>query len=119
MGNLLDELISQTSKNEKDEQMRIICDEIMKEEIKEPQDYEGPDGPNIFLSLPVEVSKSKWENYICLERESKGVYIISHWTCLKSSEAPPKRFKAWPSKHDEIKRILKEFTERIAFLKGE
>lgn len=119
MGNILDELISETSKHDKDEQMRIICDAITKEEIQNPQDYEGPSGPNIFLSLPVEIKGSKSENYICLERESKGVFVISHWSCLKSSEAPPKKVKVWPSKYDNIKKILKEFTERIVFLKGE
>lgn len=119
MGNILDELIAQTSKSEKDEQLRIICDAIAKEEIENPQDYEGPDGPNIFLSLPVDVPNAKTENYICLERESQGVFVISHWSCLKSSAAPPKKVKAWPSKHDDIKKILKELTERIVFLKGE
>lgn len=119
MGNILDELISETSKYEKDDQLRIICDAITKEEIKNIQDYEGPVGPNIFLSLPVEISKVKTEDYICLERESKGVFIISHWSCLKSSESPPKRVKVWPCQQDEIKKILKELTERILFLKGE
>jgi hypothetical protein len=119
MGNILDELISETSKHDKDEQMRIICDAIMKEEIENITDYEGPTGPNIFLSLPVEIPKARTEDYICLERESKGVFIISHWSCLKSSEASPKRVKVWPSKYDDIKKILKEFTERIVFLKGE
>lgn len=119
MGNLLDELIAKTAKSEKDDQLRIICDEITKEEIQNPQDYEGPSGPNIFLSLPVSIPKAKTEDYICLERESKGVFVISHWSCLKTSEAPPKKVKVWACKYDEIKRILKEFTERIVFLKGE
>lgn len=119
MGNILDDLISQTSKSEKDDQLRIICDAITKEEISNIEDFEGPSGPNIFLSLPVEIPKSKTEDYICLERESKGVFVISHWSCLKTSEAPPKRVKVWTCKYDDIKRILKEFTERIVFLKGE
>jgi len=118
---ILEELLDSLKKSDVDEQLRIICDVITKEEILEPDKYEGPVGANIFLSLNVLCEKSKkYENYICLEREAQKQYIISHWTCLKnSSTQTPKRVKAWEVKQHLPKKIMEEFSEKMVFLKGE
>jgi len=121
---ILDEILSQVKKLDSDEQLRIICDEITKEEIDIIDEYEGPSGANVFLSLPIimpeKFDSSKYESYICLEREAAGAFIISHWNCIKNSTTQtPKRVKAWDVKHDKPKKILKEFAERLSFLKGE
>lgn len=121
---IIDELLEGWKKSTDDEKLRIICDQITKEEISDPDSYEGPVGANIFLSLPVyskdEVNPYKYESYICLEREAQNKYIISHWSCLKgNSAAIPKRQKAWDVKQEVPKKILREFIERLQFLKGE
>jgi len=117
---ILDELLDSVSKLKEDEQLRIICDNITKEEIEDALLYEGPDGANVFLSLPAAVKDPKREHYICLEREAAGAYIISHWTCMINSVAAvPKRVKAWDVKHSDPKKVLQDFAERLTFLKGE
>lgn len=117
---IIDELLEKWSKSDNDEKLRILCDQITKEEISEPDSYEGPSGSNIFLSLPVITEYKKYENYICIEREAQNKYIISHWTCLANhSILTPKRVTTWEVKYDDPKRILKEFIERLQFLKGE
>ena len=117
---VIDELLEQWKKSDTDEQLRILCDRISIEEISNPLDYEGPLGPNIFLSLPVITKFEKYENYICIEREAQNKYIISHWNCLANIDTSnPKRVETWNVKHDMPKKILREFIERMQFLKGE
>jgi len=118
---IIDELLETWKKSESDEQLRILCDQIIKEEIVDIDKYEGPSGANIFLSLIVNSEINyKYENYICLEREAQNKYIISHWNCLSNSTTTtPKRVKAWDVKNDQPKKILKEFVDRMQFIKGE
>ena len=121
---IIDELLDTWKKSDNDEQLRILCDQITKEEIKDIKEYEGPSGANIFLSLPLndvdQVDQYKYENYICLEREAQNKYIVSHWNCLINSiTATPKRQKAWDAINDDPKKVLKEFVERMQILKGE
>jgi len=117
---IIDELLETWKKSDNDEQLRIICDQIFQEEIKEPDKYEGPYGANIFLSLSLNDKEQKYENYICLEREAQNKYVISHWNCLTNViTSNPKRIKTWDIKQDIPKKILKEFVERMQFLKGE
>jgi len=117
---ILDELIEKISKSDIDEQLKIICDSITREEIEVIEDYEGPSGPNIFLSLPVNCDDKKFEHYISLQREAQNKYIICHWNCLiRLTNATPKIVKVWEVKQDEPKKILKEFAEKLQFIKGE
>jgi len=120
---IIDELLDTWKKSDNDEQLRILCDRITKEEIKEISEYEGPSGANIFLSLSlldVNKTNNKYENYICLEREAQNKYIISYWNCLANSTiSTPKRQKAWDAINDDPKKVLKEFVERMQILKGE
>ena len=117
---IIDELLEKWKKSELDEKLRILCDQIMKEEISDLTVYEGPSGANIFLSLSVDTKNKKYENYICIEREAQKKYIISHWCCLTNSDLSiPKRVVTWEVKHDDPKKILKEFIDRMQFLKGE
>jgi hypothetical protein len=117
---IIDELLETWKKSELDEKLRILCDHIEKEELGDTIDYEGPVGSNIFLSLPIVTNNKKYENYICIEREAQNKYIISHWNCLANiNTSTPKRAKVWVVKHDNPKKILKEFVERMQFLKGE
>jgi hypothetical protein len=122
---IIDELLSTWKSSDTDEKLRILCDQITKEEIEKPDKYEGPVGANIFLSLPINIPEEiidniKLENYICIEREAQNKYIISNWNCVaNSTTATPRRVQAWNVKHDEPKKILKEFIDRLQFLKGE
>jgi len=118
---IIEELLESWKKSDNDEQLRIICDQITKEEIKDIDGYEGPSGANILLSLNAALKTDhKYEHYICLEREAQNKYIISHWNCLSNSTtATPKRVKAWDVKNEKPKKVLVEFIERMQFIKGE
>jgi len=118
---IIEELLETWKKSETDEQLRILCDQITKEEIKDIDRYEGPINANIFLSLQFDIKKNKkHEHYICLEREAQNKYIVSYWSCLTgASLSTPKRIKAWDIKYDTPKKILKEFVDTMQFLKGE
>jgi len=117
---ILKDLLKEVKSLKLDEQLRVICDEIFKEEVPDPDEYEGPQGANIFLSIPVVIPQNKKHaHFICLEREAAGAYIVSYWSNLITTEAPPKRHKAWDIKNDDPQKILKEFVERLQFLKGE
>jgi len=118
---IIDELLKTWKKSEIDEQLRILCDYISVEEISDPLKYEGPLGANIFLSLPLIIEDDKkYDHYICLEREAQNKYIVTHWNCLsKNDTSIPKRVKSWDIKNEDPKKILKEFVEKMQFLKGE
>jgi len=121
---IIDELLETWKKSDNDEKLKVLCDQITKEEIEDIDKYEGPSGSNIFLSLSLndvnQIDQYKYENYICLEREAQNKYIISHWNCLiNSTTSTPRRQKAWNVKSDDPKKVLREFVERMQYLKGE
>ena len=66
MGKLLDEIFEELKEREEIEQLRIVCDQIKNEEILD-KNYDGPSGPNIFLSLPAYEDKN-YEYFLSLER---------------------------------------------------
>ena len=134
MSSILDKLVEEMGKSELDEQVRKLCDMIEKEEnpTKEVDKdlYLGPDGPNVFLSL--EISKIKGRGdwfisiFVTLEREAAEEYIVRQWTRKtklidnKDDRQPLKLIKSWPvKKYDKSQRILKEFVEKLQYLKGE
>jgi len=121
MGVYLDEILESVKKNPVAEQLRIICDKIFAEEIHHPKLYRGPQGPNIFLSLPAVKEETGMcdTHYVCLEREAMNRFIVSHWIKGKKSESPLKRVKVWPVRADTSKKILKEFGAKLLFVKGE
>lgn len=120
MISILEQLLEETSKHHLDVQMKVICDQIMKEEHPEGmENYKGPVGPNVFISIPLGILTRNTEHYLCLERESRGVYVISHWNRTSKPDHFNKKVKVWESKYDDTKKILKEFVDKATFLKGE
>ena len=115
MGQLLDELLEEVKESESDEQIRIICDIIYKEELSTADDIEkyekAPKGANIFLSLPVGDN-----SYICLQREAAGSYAVSMWT-LNFDRLLIRN--TWNIKEIQPQKIMKAFAERLKWAKGE
>ncbi len=113
---ILEDVIKELGTNELDQQVRELCDLITQEE-RGGKDYDGPDGPNIFLSLQVNEYKGKKE-YITLERENPEKYIIGRW--LKGKPPSPlNRKKVWEVEENQANRIIKYFANKLIFLKGE
>jgi len=115
---ILDELIKEIEKSDVDEQVKIICDQIMQEEIPKFQHPDDrPEGPNIFLSIEFD-DKQKYASFLCLERESKETYILSVWIKRKSDDQI-KRKDVWIVTVSEPKKIIKLYAEKLNFLRGE
>jgi len=132
MGALLEEILSEVKESEVDEQVRIICDKIMEEE---KEGFKYPDeimkGPNIFLCLEIPGRNKREIGFLTLEREAVETYLIGSWVRFKpkkedkkpkedSDKKPPlKRVKAWAVKYDTPKKIIKEYAEKLKYVRGE
>jgi hypothetical protein len=119
---ILNELLSSLEKSELDEQLKQICDQIMKEEnpkLSSKGLLYQPKGPNIFLSI--ECNDRTNNNFLCLERESKEKYIISLWSKknILSNPETLKRKKVWEVPHTKSEKILKFYAETLKYVKGE
>ena len=120
MGALLKELLESIKKNPYNEQLRIVCDQITKEELEKPNEYIGPRGANIFLSLSAYVdSQSKKQHFVCLEREANDEFVVSHWTKSLKQKSPLKKVRVWAVKEVTPVKILKIFIEKLQYVKGE
>jgi hypothetical protein len=115
---ILNELLQMVSKSELDEQVKQICDEIMKEERpKFLNPFDEPIGPNIFLS--VQFPDKKYISFLCLERESKEKYIVSKWS-KPSNGTVLKRQKVWEVEDiGKAEKILKFYAETLKYVRGE
>jgi hypothetical protein len=125
---ILEKVIDELNSSELDQQVRELSDMITQEE-RGGKEYDGPDGPNVFLSLNVVESKNK-KTYITLEREGPENYIIGVWTrTIKKSFdvdgnedglnlGPLLRLTVWELKEDKANKILKIFAEKFLFLQG-
>jgi hypothetical protein len=115
---VLNELLQMVSKSELDEQVKQICDEIMKEEKpKFTNPFDEPIGSNIFLA--VQYNDKKNVSFLCLEREAKEKYIISQWSRPKNATIL-KRKKVWVVEdYGKAEKILKFYAETLKYVRGE
>lgn len=127
---ILAELLEKTKDNPLDAQMKQICDEIQEEEELNFKDLknEKPVGPNIFLSVLVPGLTSIEINFLCLEREFPGVYIVTLWSKFVSKDVgisaqgkttANKRIKVWECKENTTQKILEFYSKTFKFIKGE
>jgi len=117
---ILSELLVSLEKSELDDQLKQICDEIMKEEMIEMKNVQlQPVGPNIFLSI--DCSDKRNINFLCLERESKEKYIVSLWSkkLTLANIDSLKRKKVWEVTEVKAEKILKFYAEQLKFVKGQ
>jgi len=115
---ILDELLKNIEKSSIDEQVKIICDQIMEEETPKISHYnDKPEGSNIFLTVEF-IDKQNYASFLCLERESKETYILSVWS-KKNSNDTIKRKNVWIVDVFEPKKIIKFYAEKLKFLRGE
>lgn len=101
-----------------DTQLKIICDNISEEE-KNEEKTDVPEGPNIYLAIEVPGITSRDLCYVCLERESRGKFIVSLWSKQKGRDTPIKRTIVWEVKEDTTEKILSFFADKVSFMRGE
>lgn len=112
---LLKEILKEVHPLDLDEQVKVICDKITEEE-RGKDDYFGPVGPNIFLSL---YADSGYYHYLCLERDAPGKFIISGWRGGVPVNSGCKRIKVWEISGSKSDVIIKEYARYMKFLKGD
>jgi len=117
---ILDELLKSVETLPLDEQMKKVCLEIFKEEKKNIIDISDiPTGPNIFLAVQVPGIINKDICFICLERVSRGEYIVTLWAKQAETDTEVKRTLKWEAKSNELVKILKLFTDKVSFMRGQ
>jgi hypothetical protein len=113
---LLKEILKEVQPLPIDTQLKVICDKITEEEISN-DDYFGPSGPNVFLSLRVDTEEGI--SYLCLEREAPGKFIISGWKASVTLNQRCKRIKVWEISGNKADIIIREYARHMKFLKGD
>ena len=122
---ILTELLEKVKNNPLDAQMKEICDKIQEEEELNFKDFkkDKPVGPNIFLAILVPGLTKKEINFVCLEREFPGVYLVSLWSQMISEEegktAAKRRIKVWECRETAAQKILEFYSKTFKFIKGE
>jgi len=125
---ILTELLEKSKDNPLDAQMKEICDKIQEEEELNFKNFknEKPIGPNIFLAILVSGLTKNEINFLCLEREFPGVYIVSLWSKIiypnsdgGYKSTANKRIKVWECKENTTQKILEFYSKTFKFIKGE
>jgi len=114
---ILSDLLNEMKSNDEDEILRKICDKISEQELKGLHSTFLPVGPNVFLALECPGDFQRY-NFLCIEREEKNTFIISHWTRLKKESAVTKRSKVWECKGMLNREIVEMYLEKLKFLRG-
>lgn len=119
---ILEELLQKIEKSDLDEKLKIICDQIMEEELikSEYKEFPAPKGPNIFMAIYFN-DKQNYSNFLCLEREAKEEYIVSLWVEKRNLVLNPnlKRIKVWPVNETNPEKILTFFAKTLKYVRGE
>jgi hypothetical protein len=121
----LSEMLDKINKLPLDEQMKQVCDKIQEEEEVnfETIKKQKPIGPNIFLSINVPSLTENEINFLCLERDFPGVYIVGLWS--KQYPVPDgyvssnRRIKVWECKENTVQKILEFYSKVLKFIKGD
>jgi len=118
---ILEETIKELNVSHLDQQVRELCDIITQEERGGKENYNGPDGPNTFLSLHISTEKNVYK-FLTLEREQPETYIIGIWERFigpgDNKLGPMKRIKVIEIKENKAEKILKKYAEIMQFIKG-
>lgn len=116
---ILSDLLSELASNDSDETLKKLCDKIYEEEVRRKYLQHPtllPTGPNIFLALECPEDFQKY-NFICIEREERNKFIISHWAVMRNTENS-KRIKVWDCAGLPNQKIIEQFLEKYNFLRG-
>lgn len=117
---LLEELLSKVEKSDLDQALRVICDEIQKvEDIKIENKDDAPKGPNIFLTIEVPGITTKDICFLCLERETKGKFIVGLWSKQKNRIMTIKRTQAFEVKEIKPEKVLAFFIDKVSLMRGD
>jgi hypothetical protein len=123
---ILQQLLSELKDSDLTHQVRVICDQIIKEEESSIQYPElNPKGPRVFISLDVPGRNDKEIGFLTMEREDEEVYIAIYSTLEKhriskdpETMVPPRRRKVWVIGENKAEKILTQFAKKLKMLRG-
>jgi len=122
---ILEQLLSEIKEPDLTHQVRVICDQIIKEEPVSKYAELNPTGPRVFLSIEVPGRNNKEIGFLTLEREDVEVYCAIYSTLEKYriSENPeetiaPRRRKVWVIDENKAEKILTQFAKKLKMLRG-
>lgn len=117
----LDKIISEIPASNMTQQIREICDIIMKEETPKMKYRQyAPTGPNKFITLEVNGFLKKEIGFITLERESVEDYVGVFWSFrLDKKDKPPRKTRVHKIEGNSAKKIMYQFAKIVKFYRGE
>jgi len=116
----LDKIISEIPSSNMTQQIREICDIIMKEETPKTKNMkDAPKGPNKFLILEVSGFLKKEIGFLTLERESEEDYVGVHWSFRLGKDRPARKIKVHKIEGNSAKKIMYQFAKLVKFYRGE
>jgi len=123
---ILKDLLRELKDVDLTQQVRVICDDIIKEESSSIQYQElKPRGPRVFLSLNVPGRNDKEIGFLTLEREDEESYIAIYSTLEKyrisedpEDMIPTRRRKVWVINENKAEKILTQFAKKLKMLRG-
>ncbi len=117
----LDKIISEISSTDMTQQIREMCDIIMKEETPKMKNLKyAPKGPNKFLILEVGGMLKKEIGFLTLERESEEDYVGVFWVFrLDKPDKPSRKTKTHIIEGNTAKKIIYQFAKLVRLYKGE
>ena len=117
----LDKIISEIPSTDMTQQIREMCDIIMKEETPKMKNLKhAPRGPNKFLILEVSGMLKKEFGFLTLERESVEDYVGVYWAFrLDKKDKPVRKIKAHTIEGNTAKKIMYQFAKLVKFYRGE
>lgn len=117
----LDKIISEIPSTDMTQQIREMCDTIMKEETPKMKHMKyAPKGPNKFLILEVSGMLRKEIGFLTLERENEEDYVGVYWVFrLDKSDKPARKTKVHVIGGNTAKKIMYQFAKLVKFYRGE
>jgi len=117
---ILDKIIGEIPSSNMTQQIREICDIIMKEETPKAKNMkDAPKGPNKFLILEVSGFLKKEVGFLTLERESEEDYVGVHWSFRLGKDRPARKIKVHKIEGNSAKKIMYQFAKLVKFYRGE
>jgi len=117
----LDRIIREIPSSNMTQEIRELCDLIMKEEVpkmKYPQ--LAPKGPNKFAIIEIDGPNKKQKGFLSLERETEEDYIGVLWTLrLDKKENPLRKKVVHKIEGNSAKKIIYQFAKLVKFYRGE
>lgn len=118
---ILDQIINEIPASDLTQQVRELCDIIMKEEVPNMTHYDlAPKGPNKFITIQVGGFLKNDIGFLTLEREGEEDYVCVYWSLrVDKKHKPPLKKKVHTIEGNTAKKIMYQFAKLVKFYRGD